>query len=85
MTLSVDLRAQNRNPSGRLLALPAVSQGRTMAIDHDLDQILAADASGCGVNFDDEPTIPAPRSGRSYQLYLWEADQRHGCLDSMLD
>lgn len=54
--------------------------------DHDLYQLLAENAAGCGLNYDDdEPAIPAPRSGRSYLLYVAEANLRHGCLDATCD
>lgn len=53
--------------------------------DREIDLLLAADSGGCGMTFEDGPVIPAPRSGRSYELYVAELDGRHGCLDAYVD
>jgi len=50
--------------------------------DREINQLLEADGAGCGLSYDDAPVIPAPRSGRSYELFLAETEGRHGCLDA---
>lgn len=53
--------------------------------DREMDQLLTADAGGCGLTFEEGPVIPAPRSGRSYELLIADVDGRHGCLDAYVD